>query len=142
VCYIGYGIFSGDSNASGKKDNAAVADKKDEKVIKTSSGLGYVELKEGAGDAAKKGDTVSVHYSGWLKDGTPFDSSAGKDPLSFKIGAPGIIQGWQEGIQGMKVGGKRKLLVPADLAYGKQGHPAGIPPDADLTFEVELVKIK
>jgi FKBP-type peptidyl-prolyl cis-trans isomerase len=117
-------------------------DKKEEKVIKTDSGLQYVELKEGDGEKAKKGDAVVVHYTGWLKDGTKFDSSVDrKEPFSFKLGAKEVIQGWDEGVAGMKVGGKRKLIIPAELAYGKKGR-GKIPGDAELTFEVELLKIK
>jgi FKBP-type peptidyl-prolyl cis-trans isomerase FkpA len=118
-------------------------DKKDEKVIKTDSGLQYVELKEGDGEKAKKGDTVEVHYTGWLKDGKKFDSSLDrKEPFEFKLGAGKVIKGWDEGVAGMKVGGKRKLIIPAELAYGKKGAGGVIPPDAELTFEVELLKIK
>lgn len=118
-------------------------EKKEEKVITTKSGLKYIDLKEGTGTAAKAGDTVEVHYTGWLKDGKKFDSSkdAGK-PFPFKLGAGEVIKGWDEGVAGMKVGGQRKLIIPSDLAYGKKGFPGAIPPDAELTFEVELLKIK
>jgi len=121
--------------------SARADDKKDSKVVTTDSGLKYEELKEGTGDAAKKGDTVEVHYTGWLKDGTKFDSSVGKKPFSFTIGKSKVIKGWHEGVPGMKVGGKRKLIIPADLAYGKDGYPGVIPADAELTFEIELLKI-
>ena len=120
----------------------AADDKKEEKVITTNSGLKYVELKEGTGTATKAGDTVDVHYTGWLKDGKKFDSSVGKAPFTFKLGAGNVIKGWDEGVQGMKVGGKRKLIIPSELGYGKNGYPGAIPPDAELTFEVELLKIK
>jgi FKBP-type peptidyl-prolyl cis-trans isomerase len=120
----------------------AFADDKDEKVIKTDSGLQYVELKEGKGDAAKKGDTVEVIYTGWLKDGTKIDSNVGKDAYPVTIGKTMVIQGWHEGLTGMKAGGKRKLIIPAALAYGKKGRPPVVPGDAELTFEVEVVKIK
>jgi FKBP-type peptidyl-prolyl cis-trans isomerase FkpA len=119
-------------------------DKKEEpKVVTTKSGLKYQDLKEGKGDAAKSGDTVEVHYTGWLKDGKKFDSSLDRNkPFSFKLGAGMVIKGWDEGVAGMKEGGKRKLIIPSDLAYGKDGRPPVIPKDAELTFEVELLKIK
>ena len=118
-------------------------DNKESKVVTTDSGLKYQDLKEGTGDAAKKGDTVEVHYTGWLKDGTKFDSSKnpGRDPFEFELGAGKVIKGWDEGVAGMKVGGKRKLIIPPDLGYGKRGAGRVIPPDAELTFEVELLKI-
>lgn len=114
------------------------------KVIKTDSGLQYEDLKEGTGNEAKKGDTVVVHYTGWLKDGKKFDSSLDRrEPFEFKLGAGMVIQGWDEGVAGMKVGGKRKLIIPSELGYGKRGAGGGlIPPDAELHFEVELLRIK
>ena len=118
-------------------------DKKDEKVITTKSGLKYVELKEGTGDEAKAGQTVEVHYTGWVKDGTKFDSSKDRNkPFEFKLGAGKVIKGWDEGVVGMKVGGTRKLIIPPELGYGKRGYPGAIPPDAELTFEVELLGAK
>jgi len=125
------------TRADDKKD-----DKKDEKVITTKSGLKYVEQKEGTGAEAKKGDNVEVHYTGWLKDGTKFDSSKDRGkPFTFPLGAGRVIKGWDEGVAGMKVGGKRKLIIPYELAYGEQGRPPVIPPKAELTFEVELLKV-
>lgn len=119
------------------------ADAKEEKVITTKSGLKYIDHKVGDGAEAKKGDTVTVHYTGTLKDGKKFDSSKDRDePFSFPLGAGRVIKGWDEGVAGMKVGGKRKLIIPSELAYGKKGFPGAIPPDAELTFEVELLKIK
>lgn len=116
---------------------------KDEKVITTGSGLKYVEIKEGTGAAAKAGDTVEVHYTGTLKDGKKFDSSKDRgQPFSFKLGAGMVIKGWDEGVAGMKVGGTRKLIIPSQLAYGERGAGGVIPPNAELTFEVELLKIK
>ena len=119
-------------------------DKKEGKVVTTDSGLKYQDLKEGTGEAAKKGDSVTVHYTGWLKDGKKFDSSVDrKEPFEFQLGAGEVIKGWDEGVAGMKVGGKRKLIIPPELGYGKKGTPDGtIPGDAELTFEVELLKIK
>ncbi len=121
----------------------AAAQEKKEKVVTTSSGLKYEDIKEGKGTAAKKGDTVAVHYTGWLKDGKKFDSSkdSGK-PFSFQLGAGKVIKGWDEGVQGMKEGGVRKLIIPSQLAYGERGSGGVIPPNAELTFEVELLKVK
>jgi FKBP-type peptidyl-prolyl cis-trans isomerase len=111
--------------------------------VTTKSGLKYEDLKEGSGDAAKSGDNVEVHYTGWLKDGTKFDSSKDRGkPFSFELGAGKVIKGWDEGVAGMKVGGKRKLIIPSELGYGKRGAGKDIPPDAELIFEVELLKVK
>ena len=108
----------------------------------TPSGLKYEELQEGTGTEAKSGDTVQVHYTGWLTDGTKFDSSHDRhSPFSFKLGAGRVIKGWDEGVAGMKIGGKRKLTIPPDLGYGARGAGGVIPPNAELIFEVELLKV-
>jgi FKBP-type peptidyl-prolyl cis-trans isomerase len=99
-------------------------------------------LNEGDGQEAKNGDKVSMHYTGWLTDGTKFDSSVDRgQPFRFGLGGGQVIRGWDQGIVGMKVGGKRKLTIPGDLAYGAQGYPGLIPPNATLVFDVELLGI-
>jgi FKBP-type peptidyl-prolyl cis-trans isomerase len=100
------------------------------------------DVAKGSGPACKPGDTVRVHYTGTLLNGTKFDSSRDRDePFSFTLGRGMVIKGWDEGVGGMKKGGKRKLTIPADKAYGKAGSPPVIPPDSPLVFDVELVEI-
>ena len=106
-----------------------------------TEGLTYEEIECGDGEEAKEGDTVSVHYTGTLEDGTEFDSSVGGDPFEFTIGAGSVIEGWEKGVPGMRVGGKRKLTIGPDLAYGDSGAGGVIPPGATLIFEIELLEI-
>jgi FKBP-type peptidyl-prolyl cis-trans isomerase len=116
-------------------------DKAKEKVVTTKSGLKYVDQKIGTGPAAKKGDIVTVHYTGWLENGKKFESSRGKRPYRFQLGARRVIRGWDEGLLGMKKRGKRKLIVPPELGYGpKENGP--IPANSTLIFEVEMIKIE
>lgn len=110
--------------------------------ITTESGLTYEDLVEGQGQMAEAGQRVSVHYTGWLQDGSKFDSSVDRnEPFNFTLGRGMVIRGWDEGVQGMKVGGKRKLTIPSALGYGAHGAGGVIPPNAVLIFEVELLDI-
>ena len=123
---------------------APIAGKKtvDENLITTASGLQYVELVEGTGAQPISGQTVVVHYTGTLTDGTKFDSSRDRNqPFSFKIGAGQVIQGWDEGLATMKIGGRRKLVIPSKLGYGDRGAGGVIPGGATLIFDVELLKV-
>lgn len=112
--------------------------------VKTESGLKYKDKKVGKGTAVKKGDTVVVHYKGWLDNGTVFDTSKkeGREPFSFPVGAGRVIPGWDEGLQGMKIGGVRELNIPSELGYGARGAGGTIPPNATLHFDVELLEIQ
>jgi len=116
-------------------------DKSGEEMM-TDSGLKYVDMKVGDGESPQAGQLVTVHYTGWLEDGTKFDSSVDKNrPFEFTIGAGGVIKGWDEGVMTMKVGGKRKLTIPPELGYGARGI-GPIPPNSTLIFEVELLTIR
>lgn len=125
---------------------AALAISQDKpKEVTTASGLKYTDKVVGTGDEAKRGDSVSVHYTGWFynggKRGEKFDSSVGGNPFPVTIGVTSVIKGWTEGLQGMKVGGKRQLIIPPALGYGERGMPGAIPPNSTLEFEVEMLKI-
>jgi FKBP-type peptidyl-prolyl cis-trans isomerase len=109
--------------------------------VKTDSGLQYWDIKVGMGEVAKNGDHVKVHYTGWLTSGKKFDSSVGGAPFDFTIGKGDVIKGWDEGVTGMKVGGKRQLKIPPALAYGEKGYPGVIPANATLIFDIRLVAI-
>jgi FKBP-type peptidyl-prolyl cis-trans isomerase FkpA len=111
-------------------------------IITTAGGLVIEDTVIGQGAAASAGRNIVVHYAGWLADGTQFDSSKEKqDPFEFTLGRKEVMDGWEEGLPGMKVGGKRKLTVPPALAYGEEGAGDTIPPNATLTFEVELLSV-
>ncbi len=113
-----------------------------EKMTRTASGLQYEDLVPGSGDSPKAGKKVTVHYTGWLTNGTKFDSSVDRnEPFSFVIGAGQVIPGWDEGVMSMKIGGKRKLVIPPQLGYGAAGAGGVIPPNATLVFEVILLDI-
>lgn len=115
----------------------------DNNTIKKGADLMIETLKEGTGDAASAGKTVSVHYTGWLTNGTKFDSSLDREmPFEFVLGTGSVIAGWDQGVSGMKVGEKRKLTIPPELGYGESGAGGVIPPNATLVFEVELLEVK
>jgi peptidylprolyl isomerase len=128
-------VAEADDQAAGKKQAG--------QTVTTDSGLQYIDLVEGKGRQAELGDQATVHYTGWLANGTKFDSSLDRgQPFSFRVGAGQVIKGWDEGVGTMKIGGKRKLIIPPDLAYGPRGAGAVIPPNATLTFEVELLGLR
>jgi FKBP-type peptidyl-prolyl cis-trans isomerase len=125
------------------KEKAAMEKPAEGKEVVTPSGLKYTDIKVGEGEEAKPGQAVTVHYTGRLTDGTKFDSSLDrKQPFSFKLGAGQVIQGWDQGVAGMKVGGKRKLTIPPGLGYGSQSVGGVIPPNSTLVFDVELLGVK
>jgi FKBP-type peptidyl-prolyl cis-trans isomerase len=147
VAIIGYGVYSARTDG-GKREDPVVSDNTKEPMDTGSdwnmnaAGLGIKIVKKGAGPAAESGDTVAVHYTGTLEDGTVFDSSIGRQPIEFPLGSGMVIAGWEQGILGMQVGEQRKLSIPPELAYGEQGAGGRIPPNATLLFDVELVAIK
>jgi peptidylprolyl isomerase len=111
--------------------------------VTTASGLKYVDIQEGTGATPQRGQTLSVHYTGTLQNGTKFDSSRDRGtPMDFQFGVTPMIKGWDEGLSTMKVGGKRKIIVPPALGYGATGRPPTIPPNSTLIFEIELLAIK
>jgi FKBP-type peptidyl-prolyl cis-trans isomerase len=109
-------------------------------MTKTNSGLYYQDAPAGNGTAAAANNDITVHYTGYFPSGTSFDSSIGRSPFKFTLGTGSVIKGWDEGLVGMKVGGTRKLVIPASLAYGESGH-ASIPPNTNLVFTVQLISI-
>ena len=109
----------------------------------TDTGLAIIDIEAGTGETPNPGQTVVVHYTGWLSDGRKFDSSLDRGaPFEFVLGAGQVITGWDEGLATMRVGGQRRLIIPPELAYGEQGSPPNIPPNAELTFDIDLLEIK
>lgn len=112
-------------------------------TLTTGSGLQYIDVEQGSGDSPRPAQTVVVHYTGWLADGTKFDSSVDRGtPFDFAIGVGQVIKGWDEGVATMRLSGRRRLIIPPGLAYGERGAGATIPPNATLTFDVELLEIR
>ncbi|MFZ0299773.1 MAG: FKBP-type peptidyl-prolyl cis-trans isomerase [Candidatus Sulfotelmatobacter sp.] len=131
------------AQSAARKPNTSAPTKVTGDGVKTDSGLVYWDIRVGNGAEAKEGSHVRVHYTGWLTTGKKFDSSvdAGK-PFDFTIGNGEVIKGWEEGVAGMKVGGKRQLRIPPALAYGAAGYPGAIPPNATLIFDIQLLNVE
>ena len=131
---------SGDAKAGGFSADLGVDTTT---MTKAPSGFWYTDVAAGQGAAAEPGRTVRVHYTGWLPNGKKFDSSRDRgEPFAFTLGAGQVITGWDEGVKGMKVGGRRKLVLPPSMAYGEAGAPPDIPPSATLVFDVEVLGIQ
>ena len=136
---VALGVACGQSDSSPSSDNEVNMDT----YTTTPSGLQYKDLTAGGGEEARQGATAVVHYTGWLLDGTKFDSSLDRGtPFDFILGRGRVIKGWDEGVSTMNVGGKRELVIPPDLAYGDRGAGGVIPPGATLKFEVELIELR
>ncbi len=141
---IALGVYALSQNhfANNNKESNVNINNPENQNMNENQGLKIEVLREGAGEGAKNGDIVSVHYVGTLENGTKFDSSIDRGtPFSFTLGVGQVIQGWDQGVLGMKIGEKRKLTIPSDLAYGAGGVPGAIPSNATLIFEVELLGI-
>lgn len=139
IGYFAFTAFSGGSGAAA----TATPSVAQTGMVTLPDGLKYQDVVVGTGKVAASGDSIVVDYSGYLADGTEFDSSINRgQPFNFTLGQGQVIKGWDEGVVGMKVGGERKLIIPPALAYGAQGFPPTIPPNATLTFDVKLLAVK
>jgi len=135
--------LGGMAYAQSAKPNTSAPTKVTGPGTKTADGLEYWDIKVGTGATAQSGQTVKVHYTGWLTNGKKFDSSVDHgQPFSFRLGAGEVIKGWDEGVAGMKVGGKRQLRIPPELGYGQRGYPPVIPENSTLIFDVELLGVQ
>ena len=142
VLGVASGCGSADKSSKPSATSASSPMKVNGQPITTASGLQYWDIVVGTGATAMPGNTVKVHYSGFLTNGQKFDSSRDRgEPFSFPLGAGQVIKGWDEGVAGMKVGGQRQLRIPPDLGYGAAGAPGAIPPNATLIFDVELLEV-
>ena len=135
------------AGCAGGRDNgdggyAAELNVDPDRMDRMESGLMYEDVREGTGEEVTTGQIVTVHYTGWLTDGTRFDSSRDGQPFQTPIGVGQVIRGWDEGIAGMRVGGQRKLVIPPELGYGERGAGGVIPPNATLVFDVELLAVR
>ncbi len=136
-------LTAGAVNAGPSKEQAISGEVAFGGLVRARSGLQYMELQAGRGPEARQGAVLEVHYTGWLRNGKKFDSSRDRNaPFTFKLGAGNVIKGFDEGLAGMRVGGKRKLIIPPQLGYGARAVGNVIPANAELIFEVELLKIK
>jgi len=136
-------VYAQTSRKAARKPDTSAPTKVTGDGTTTADGLKYWDIKSGTGATATAGQTVTVHYTGWLTNGKKFDSSVDRnEPFQFALGQGQVIKGWDEGVAGMKVGGKRQLHIPATLAYGDRGAAGVIPPGAELIFDVELLKVQ
>jgi FKBP-type peptidyl-prolyl cis-trans isomerase len=140
MTFVGTAVFA---QSGSTKPNTSAPTKVSGDGTKTADGLQYWDIKVGTGPAAAAGQTVKVHYTGWLTNGKKFDSSVDRgEPFTFALGAGQVIKGWDEGVAGMKVGGKRQLRIPPQLGYGDRGAGGVIPSNATLIFDVELLGVR